>query len=250
MGRWVSVIQVLICSFSLVALQVQSIHWVRIKFLRCRRVELNGHRPAPKRHLVSMIILALLLTPVSLSADQPSKEYARANAAYLKGEFSAALALLHPLVEQGEPGPQSLLGLMYMNGKGVPADHEKANRLFRASAEQDHPAGQFGLGVLFVTGLGVPKSLTKAIKWLQLSANQGFAAAQYTLANIYNGGMDEIGSDIVRAYKWYSVLKSRYERYDIGAMEMLESRMTEKQIEDARAQAKRWLTEFETQSKK
>lgn len=101
-----------------------------------------------------------------------------------------------------------------------------------------------------MTGMGVPKSLTKAIKWLRLSANQGFAAAQYTLANIYNGGMDEIGSDIVRAYKWYSVLKSRYERYDIGVMEMLESRMTEKQIEDARAQAKRWLTEFETQSKK
>ena len=40
-------------------------------------------------------------------------------AAYQRGEYAAALNLLRPLAEQGDPGAQFKLGVMYRNGEGV-----------------------------------------------------------------------------------------------------------------------------------
>ena len=196
-----------------------------------------------------VVVLMVLCAPFPLSADHPSEGYTQANEAYLKGEYPKAIALLRPLVEKGEAGPQSLLGLIYMNGQGVPADYARAKELYRASAAQGNREGQFGPGYLYATGKGVHKSLTDAIRWLEPSANQGSKAAQYTLATIYSGGADEVGPDLVRAYKWYTILKSIDKRYDAGFTERLETRMNAKQIEEARKQALKSFVEFEASEK-
>ena len=46
---------------------------------------------------------------------------------------------------------------MYLYGKGVDIDHEKAFKHFQSSADQGWPEGQLHLGSMYFNGLGVKR---------------------------------------------------------------------------------------------
>ena len=75
--------------------------------------------------------------------------------------------------EQGDAEAQSVLGLMYSLGLGVPQDSQEAVKWYRRAAEQGYAHGQFSLGVMYYFGEGVPKDHILSYKWLNLSAAQG-----------------------------------------------------------------------------
>ena len=75
--------------------------------------------------------------------------------------------------DQGFAEAQSVLGLMYTLGLGVPQDKQEAVKWYKRSAEQGFAHGQFSLGVMYYFAEGVPKDDVLSYKWFNLSAAQG-----------------------------------------------------------------------------
>ena len=111
-------------------------------------------------------------------------------AAEERGDWKAALMLLKPLAEQGNPRAQVRLGAMYYNGEGVPKDYAEAMTWFRKAADQGNSDGQNNVGAMYDNGEGVPKDYVEAIKWYRKSASQGNANAQFRLGVLLEDALD------------------------------------------------------------
>ena len=66
-----------------------------------------------------------------------------------RGDYATALREWEPLAEQGHAAAQTLLGVMYENGKGVPQDYAMAVKWYTLAAEQGHADAQYGLGGMY-----------------------------------------------------------------------------------------------------
>ena len=60
---------------------------------------------------------------------------------------------------------QSVLGLMYDKGLGVPQDDAETVRWYRKAAEQGDATAQNNLGHMYSKGQGVPQNFVEAEKW-------------------------------------------------------------------------------------
>lgn len=134
---------------------------------------------------------------------------AHAEAALSEGDDKAALALLRPLADAGEPralfylarftelgrgvvrdpiiavglyrraGEAGVveawhnLGTMLRDGQGLQVDWEESARCFRRAADKGHREAQLSLGALYANGHGVPKDPIEALAWLWLAATAG-----------------------------------------------------------------------------
>ena len=63
-------------------------------------------------------------------------------------------------------------------------DALQALRNFQVLAAQGHGAAQYNLGLMYLNGFGVPVNLGQARYWLSQSAGQGYAQAKVALARI------------------------------------------------------------------
>jgi TPR repeat protein len=93
--------------------------------------------------------------------------------AYNKGDYITAAKAWRPLAEEGEPEAQFNLGLLYLDGHGVPQSDEEAANWFRRAAEQDYTQAQHNLGAMYGKGQGVKRDLVQAYKWLNICAAKG-----------------------------------------------------------------------------
>ena len=91
------------------------------------------------RRIVSALLL--LVASSSVAAD-----FAAGLEAYLRGGYATALREFRPLAEQGDAEAQTVLGLMYANGEGVPEDARQAEYWWRKAAAQGLAEAQFNLG--------------------------------------------------------------------------------------------------------
>lgn len=97
-----------------------------------------------------------------------------------------AVRLYTPCAEAGDSDAQNVIGYMYLMGKGVEKDREKAERYLTEAAEHGNAQAACRLAVMYDQGqCGVPASLDKALPWYVKSADEGYADAQYALAGIY-----------------------------------------------------------------
>lgn len=67
-------------------------------------------------------------------------------------EYGQAIALLEPLCDEGDADAQSMLGVLYQIGIGVPGDGEKAVALLRSAAEKGIGLAAHNLATLYATG--------------------------------------------------------------------------------------------------
>ena len=118
--------------------------------------------------------------PAADLATDLAAELATAIETYQTRDFTRAAEQLRPLAEAGEPQAQTILGIMYESGEGVPLDHAAAARWYRAAAEQGYDPAQYSLGNLYRAGRGVPRSDQEAAYWYTAAARQGnrWAAAR------------------------------------------------------------------------
>ncbi|MBX7197859.1 MAG: sel1 repeat family protein [Rhodospirillaceae bacterium] len=123
-------------------------------------------------------------------------------AAYERNDFVAALGILGPLAEQGNPEAQFYLGLMYDLGQGVTQSDKESLRLYRSSADQGYPMAQYYLGLMYDNGQGVPQDFTEALRLYRLAGGQGSALAQYHLGFMYENG-NGVDKNLQEAAKWY-----------------------------------------------
>ena len=75
--------------------------------------------------------------------------------------------------EQGDAGAQSILGVMYVTGEGVPQDYREAAKWSRLAADQGNAVAQASLGARYHTGEGVIQDNREAFIWASLAAVNG-----------------------------------------------------------------------------
>jgi TPR repeat protein len=95
--------------------------------------------------------------------------------AFQKGDFTTAAKEWRPIANEGDPISQFNLGLLYVDGHGVPQDLAEAVNWFRRAAEQDYAPAQHNLGAMYGSGQGVKRDYIQAYKWLNLCAAKGIA---------------------------------------------------------------------------
>jgi TPR repeat protein len=93
--------------------------------------------------------------------------------AYQKGDYVTAAKEWRPLAEKGDAPSQFNLGLLYVDGHGVPQDFGQAVNWFERSAKQDYAKAQLNLGAMYGGGKGVKRDYVQAYKWLNVCAAKG-----------------------------------------------------------------------------
>jgi TPR repeat protein len=130
--------------------------------------------------------------------------------AYQEGRYATALRLARPLAAEGDARAQSVLGLLYYRGFGVPQDE------------------------------------VEAVKWFRNAADRGDARAQYHLGLFYANG--EAGeTDNVSAHLWFNLASARFPASEISYRsaartnrDLVAEKMTPDQIAEAQKLAREW----------
>lgn len=110
--------------------------------------------------------------------------------------------------EAGHQEAQHDLGCLFLRGKTVAHDYEKAERLLRLAAEQGHFEAQYHLGIMFRDGLGVVRDYTEAVRLFQDAAAWGFSYAQCELGNMFRDGLG-VAQDYTEAVRLYNLAAAK-----------------------------------------
>ncbi len=99
------------------------------------------------------------------------------------------LAEIRQLAQQGNDGAQLLLGLAYLKGRdGLAADTEKGLYWLEQSAKGGQAYAANLLGKVYAEGQGVPANPALAVSWWQQAAKNGSVDAQVSLGKTYREG--------------------------------------------------------------
>ena len=167
--------------------------------------------------LVLGFVIAVNLKPLvpaipqrilAFGTEQPAQGVDAAYAAYHKGDHAVALRLGRPMAEQGDSRAQSLLGLIYFEGRGVQRDEAEAMKWYRRAADQGDAEAQLKIGDMYFEGRGVPQDYSEAAQRYRLAADRGNAVAQYNLGISYARGDGE-PQDNVLAHMWFNLAATR-----------------------------------------
>jgi TPR repeat protein len=119
---------------------------------------------------LSILWLGVLLTVAVLGSAAAAAPTLRQGVdAMARQDYAAAVAILSPLAQNGDPAAQAYLGYLYTLGRGVPQDYTQAAIWYRRAADQGHSGAQYELGLLYDKGQGVPVNVIQAEKWLILA---------------------------------------------------------------------------------
>lgn len=125
-------------------------------------------------------------TSGSDSGDGPAKvkietPFEEGNAAYSQGDYKRALKILTPWALQGNVTAQSILGTLFMEGKGVDQDYEEARKWFKMAAQQNNMSSQYNMAIMSYNGDGGEQNDVEAYMWFSLAAKNGNKAAARNL---------------------------------------------------------------------
>ena len=114
--------------------------------------------------LFALVLFAFTAAAADFSAGLKASE---------KGDYTTAVKEWRPIAEQGGAAAQFNLGLLYLDGHGVPQDIAQAVSWFEKAAQQDYAKAQLNLGAMYASGNGVKRDYIQAYKWLNLCAAKG-----------------------------------------------------------------------------
>ncbi len=117
-------------------------------------------------------------------------------------QHEKSFVYLKAAAERGYRIAQNNLGVLYLDGLGVPQDVEKAAYWYRQSAEQGDQVAQTNLGVLYREGTGVPQSMEIAFQWFELAARTRDWYAQFNMGYMYLNGFG-VERNVDVAYDWF-----------------------------------------------
>ena len=154
---------------------------------------------------------------------------------------NTSLAATRVLAEQGDSEAQSILGIRYATGRGVPQDDVLAVKWLRLGADQGNAAAQNKLSYMYRSGFGVPKDNALAFKWLRLSAEHGDSVAQYILGIKYSTGDENVQRDLVKSYMWFNASAANGNRFNAYTRDILAKRMLPEQISEAQILSREFI---------
>jgi len=122
-------------------------------------------------------------------------------------------------------------------------DYTVALREFKVAGERGHAEAQYYLGNMYVRGMGVNQNDKEAMRWFSAAADQGNAASQFNVGLMLMEGRGQ-RKDLERAYYWF-ILAANGNAPDIASLaaknrDVVKSRLTPQQVEDAEALVKIW----------
>jgi len=168
------------------------------------------------RGTIAWILLALASTGVA-RADVRAGE-----AAYDRGDYSAAFEEWQRPAEEGDAEAQYGLGRLYFYGQGVDQDYSKAAKWYRKAALQNHARSQANLGHLYEAGLGVEQDFAEAARWYRAAAEQGRAVAQRGLGRLYEEGRG-VEQSRPEAVRWYQLAAEQGDGEARSALDRIEA---------------------------
>lgn len=181
-----------------------------------------------KKFITTLLSIAFAIT--TLHADNNCSINAQEGAiSFYHENYLEAYKYLSKASEAGDPSAQYYLGIMYLNGQGVPANYQEAVRLFTLAVQKNHAGGQIALGVLLIEGIGVPQNFKRAAHLLTLAAKQNNQDAQAILGWIYKYGVGVRENKIVAYALWNYVAAKGDEWARINRNYMLQE-MTEDEL--------------------
>src|SRR5262245_41388954 len=114
------------------------------------------------------------------------------------------------------------------------------------AAEHGDMQAQRYLGFIYANGQGVARDDREAVKWYGRAAEQGDADAQASLGGMYSAARGT-SQNYVQAHKWFTVAAQRYPASErtkraqaIRNSELLASKMSPAQLEEAQKLAREW----------
>lgn len=135
----------------------------------------------------------------------PEQQFQRAlrllDASSSDRDFVKGLVLLRRAAERGSLRAESNLGVLYAEGRRVPADSALSVFWLHKAALGGWPEGQLNFGLACMTGRGIARDPVEATKWFLRAARQGNAEAEFNLGVAYARG-DGVSSDVAEAYRW------------------------------------------------
>lgn len=181
-----------------------------------------------KKFLMALMSIALAVN--TLHADTNSTQNAQEGAiSFYHENYLEAQKFLSKASGAGDPSAHYYLGIMYLNGRGVPTNYQEAARLFALGAQKNHPGSQIALGVLLIEGIGVPQNFKRAAILLTLAAMQNNQDAQAILGWVYKYGVGVRENKIVAYALWNYVAAKGDEWARINRNYMLQE-MTEEEL--------------------
>ena len=108
--------------------------------------------------------------------------------AYWNGDYEKALEYLVPAADAGDSSAQTLLGMMYFAGDGVPQSYSSAIKYYKKAADQGNPVAQTDLGVMYEYGYGVFQSNRTAVEYYSKAADQDYHEGLVHLGQMYENG--------------------------------------------------------------
>lgn len=177
-----------------------------------------------------MALMSIALTANMLHADNNSSINAQEGTiSFYHENYLEAQKYLSKASEAGDPSAHYYLGLMYLNGRGVPTNYQEAARLFAIGAQKNHAGAQIALGVLLIEGVGVPQNFKRAAMLLTLAAKQNNQDAQAILGWVYKYGIGVRENKIIAYALWNYVAAKGDEWARINRNYMLQE-MTEEEL--------------------
>jgi TPR repeat protein len=157
--------------------------------------------------------------------------------AYQRGDYAGAMNAWRP-ISSTDPTVMNNIGVMYMNGHGVPRNYQLAVQWLSRSAAAGSSLGQNSLGGLYRDGRGVKQDYGRAMTFFAASAAQGNPAGQINLGRMYLLGQGT-RPDPVHAYMWFDLAAAQGFGPASNNRAIAQSRLSARQVADAHALAQR-----------
>jgi uncharacterized protein len=196
------------------------------------------------------LALSVVLATLCVGAA-PARAAAREAAeAFGRGDFAGVMSACRADAEAGDPSCQNFVGILYAEGKGVPADPAEADRWFRRAADKGNGYAALNLGaalgLAYESGEGVRRNYRSAAKWYDAAAEHGDIGAASQLTSLYERGLG-LDQDLEEAYFWYRValgdVHDPSRRSDEKALHRVATQLSKDQIAAAEKAAREWHPE-------
>ena len=134
----------------------------------------------------------------SADAGNDLSQYALGKLLQGRGRITEAISWFENASAQGNQYATYRLGKLYLAGREVPKDVERAVEYLTASAEAGNQYAQYVLGKLYLMGQEVPQDWEEARYWLTVSAAQGNEYARFFLNRWDSMGKPSVMLSVVR----------------------------------------------------
>lgn len=117
-------------------------------------------------------------------------------------DFAQAERWMDAAARKGDPVAQTYVAIRDRKTAAVSPEQARLIEALRRDAEAGDAAAAYELGMLYVNGIGVPKDPAQAAAWMRRSADKGKVEAQRYLGFCYESGRG-VAQAYAAALTWY-----------------------------------------------